>query len=444
MKSFFLNIYLSNRFFIVFGAIAVLFAFAFVWSMLFPVAQALAVVGLAITIADVFLLFNPSLRMECRRDIPRVFSMGDENPVRITLRNNYGLTLGVNLVDELPKQYQERNFSLKFKLSPAEEKVTSYLLRPLTRGEYLFGKVNVFLTTFIGMVERRIPFKLEVKSAVYPSIVQMKQFELRTLARISNFHGIKKLRRIGHSYEFEQIKNYVRGDDFRSINWKATGRRGELMLNQYEDEKAQQVYCLVDNSRSMRMPFNGLSLLDHAINTSLVISNTALQKHDKAGLITFSDKIGTIIKADRGSNQLNQILEGLYAEEPKSLEANYELLYLTVRNMIRNRSLLFLYTNFESIFNLERQLPIIRRINKSHLMVVIFFENTEVSNYSRREVENLEEIYLQTIAQKFILEKNQIVQRLRQFGIQSIFTRPEDLSVNTINKYLELKARGMI
>lgn len=354
------------------------------------------------------------------------------------------MQLAINLVDELPKQYQERKFSMQFSLKPSEERKLTYTLRPLTRGEYLFGRVHVFIASFISLVERRIPFALEVNSAVYPSIIQMKQFELRTIAKISQFHGIKKMRRIGHSYEFEQIKNYVRGDDFRSINWKATGRRGELMLNQYEDEKAQQVYNIVDNSRSMRMPFMGLSLLDHAINTSLVISNVALQKHDKAGLITFSDKIGTIIKADRGSNQLNTILEGLYKEEPKTLEANYELLYLTVRNIINTRSLLFLYTNFESIFSLERMLPIIRRINKSHLMVVIFFENTEVSNFAKKEVENLEEIYLQTIAQKFILEKNQIIQRLRQFGIQSIFTKPEDLSVNTINKYLELKARGMI
>ena len=99
------------------------------------------------------------------------------------------------------------------------------------------------------------------------------------------------MRRIGHSYEFEQIKNYVRGDDYRSINWKATSRRGHLMVNQYEDERAQQVYNIIDKSRSMKMPFNGMSLLDYAINTSLVISNVALQKHDRAGLMTFSDKM---------------------------------------------------------------------------------------------------------------------------------------------------------
>ncbi|MEZ5054237.1 MAG: DUF58 domain-containing protein [Chitinophagales bacterium] len=102
------------------------------------------------------------------------------------------------------------------------------------------------------------------------------------------------MRKIGHSYEFEQIKNYTSGDDIRSINWKATGRRNQLMINQYGDEKSQQIYSILDKSRAMNMPFNGLSLLDYAINTTLVISNTALHKDDKAGLLTFNEKWATL------------------------------------------------------------------------------------------------------------------------------------------------------
>ena len=122
----------------------------------------------------------------------------------------------------------------------------------------------------------------------------MKRFELKSFHKLSDKKGIKKMRRIGHSYEFEQIKNYVRGDDYRSINWKATSRRAQLMVNQFQDERAQQVYSMIDKSHAMKMPFNELSLMDYAINTSLVIPNVALQKHDRAGLLTFSDKIGSV------------------------------------------------------------------------------------------------------------------------------------------------------
>ena len=192
------------------------------------------------------------------------------------------------------------------------------------------------------------------------------------------------------------------------------------------------------------MPFNGLSLLDYAINTSLAISNIALKKYDKAGLITFSDKIGATVKADRKANQLNKILHALYNEQERPLEANYELLYHIARKLVNGRSLLLLFTNFESMNALDRVLPLLRRINNLHLLVVIFFENAEVQDFVRQEVKTVEGIYTQTVAQKFLAEKAAMSQKLRQHGIQSILTRPEDLSMNTINKYLELKSRGMI
>jgi uncharacterized protein (DUF58 family) len=272
----------------------------------------------------------------------------------------------------------------------------------------------------------------------------MKKYELLAFARISTMDGIKKVRRLGHSYEFEKIRQYALGDDVRSINWKATSRRNHLMVNQYEDERSQQVYSIIDKSRAMHMPFNELSLLDYAINTSLVISNIALQKYDKTGLITFSHKIGSALPSERGNLQIKKILQALYHEKPQPYEANYDLLYRAVKNVIHGRSLIFLYLNFESSYAMERALPVLQKINSLHLLVVMIFENTELADYSRKKPEFVSDIYAQTIAQKLLNDKKQIVAKLRKYGIQTILSRPEELSINTVNKYLELKARGMI
>jgi uncharacterized protein (DUF58 family) len=272
----------------------------------------------------------------------------------------------------------------------------------------------------------------------------MKKYELKTFARTATEYGVKKVRRIGHSYEFEHIKQYQRGDDYRSVNWKATGRRAQLMVNQYEDEKSQQVYCIIDKSRVMHMPFHGLSLFDYAVNASLVISNIVLGKQDKAGLITFADKPKALLKADRNRTQLKKILESLYNEREGSVEASYESLYMAVRKLVSSRSLLFLYTNFESSYALQRVLPQLRRMNEQHVLVVVFFENTEISTDASAEVKTLEDIYMQITAENYTLSKVQIAQQLKQYGIFSILTRPENLTVNTINKYLELKSRGLI
>ncbi|MEL6635840.1 MAG: DUF58 domain-containing protein [Bacteroidota bacterium] len=438
------NLYLSNRFFLLFGAIAGLFVLSFSLDFLFPLIQTLFVLALVLLVVDALLLFRPGLQLDIQRRTPKVFSLGDHNVVHIRLKNFSSLRLSVEVIDELPVQFQKRDFSIQLNMSPNTEHELHYDLRPTTRGEYRFGSVNVFVSSFLGLLRRRFRQEEALEVPVFPSIIQMQQFELRAFDRLTLQTGIKKIRRLGHSYEFEQIKNYVRGDDYRSINWKASSRRAQLMVNQYEDERAQQVYSIIDKSRAMKLPFEGLSLMDYAINTSLAISNVALQKYDRAGLLTFSDTIGTTLKADRKVNQLSKILNALYKEKERNLEANYELLYHAARKLIKGRSLLLLFTNFESAYALERVLPILRRINNLHLLVVVFFENTEIKDFVKSTVDTTEGIYHQTVAQQFIAEKAAMVHKLRQYGIQAVLTKPEDLTVNTINKYLELKSRGLI
>jgi len=438
------QLFLANRFFWLFGALAVLFVLSFWLPPFYPVAQVLFVLCLSAVLLDAILLFGRQMEVRAQRQTPKVFGLSDQNTVHIWLENASPLPLRIKLIDELPVQFQERGFERQLSLKAGAEQTIGYELRPVERGEYAFGRINLFLATPLGLLERRMQQGEADKVPVYPSILQMKQLELRALDRIAQHPGIKKIRRIGHSYEFEQIKNYVRGDDYRSINWKASSRRNTLMVNQYEDERAQQIYSVIDKSRVMRMPFEGLSLMDYAINASLAISNIALQKYDRAGLITFSDKIGAALKSDSKPTQLNKILLALYKEKERPVEANYELLYYAARKLVKGRSLLLLYTNFESMFALERVLPVLRRINRIHLLVVVFFENTEIRAFVEQEAETVEDIYHQTVARKFLNEKMQMVQKLQQYGIQSVLTRPEDLSVNTVNKYLELKSRGLI
>ena len=436
--------YLTNRFFWLFGALVVMFGLAYPLGWLFPLALTGFFVALALVGVDIALLFLRRPPVDCRRSLAGVFSLSDPNPVHLHLLNRSNLHLHLTVIDELPLQFQRRDFEIHCSLPPGEPFQIDYPLTPLTRGIYAFGAINVFLATRLGLVERRLVFEQPQEVSVYPSIIQMKRFELRAMRQISHDTGLKKMRRIGHSYEFEQIKNYVEGDDFRSVNWKASGRRGLLMVNQYEDERSQQVYCVVDKSRAMRMPFEGLSLMDYAINTALAISNIILKKQDKAGLLTFSDVIGATIKAERDTGQLSRILESLYREKERPGESNYELLYEAVRRLISSRSLLLLFTNFESSYALERALPTLRRLSRSHLLVVVFFENTEIRRLAQEEVRKTADIYRQTVARQFLQEKKEMVQKLRQYGIQAILTKPQDLTLNTINKYLELKSRGLI
>jgi uncharacterized protein (DUF58 family) len=437
-------LYLHQRLFIVLGIIIALFITSFIIGKLVVIPQVLFAIFVGTALTDLILLFRTRVGLKGHRLTPDKLSNGDENEIRIHVENFYPFNIILNVIDEIPHQFQKRDLNFTLKLNPGENKVIQYFLRPVKRGEYSFGSVNAFVSSPISFFLRRFKYSGDAIVPVYPSYIQMRKYELLAISNRLTETGIKKIRRIGHNMEFELIKEYVSGDDFRTINWKATARKRNLMVNHYQDERSQQVYSVIDKGRVMQMPFKGLSLLDYAINASLVISNIAIKKSDKAGILTFQDKVGTMVSATRQNNQMLKILEVLYKQKTAYRESDFSTLYVHIRRKITQRSLILLYTNFESLYGLQRQLPFLKRIANQHLLVVIFFENTEMKSLLESPANNLKEIYYKAIAEKFAYDKKLIVKELAKNGIQALLTSPEQLTVNTINKYLELKSRGMI
>jgi len=426
------------------GIIVATFIITFIIGGGFIIPKILFFIFLVAQLTDLILLFRVKRGLSGKRISADKLSNGDENEISIYLENFYTFNTELRVFDEIPHQFQRRDLEFNLGLTAGESKVIKYHLRPVKRGEYSFGAVNVLLSSPLKLFSRRFRFSADKLVPVYPSYIQMRKYELMAISHRLTDTGIKKIRRIGQNQEFELIKEYVAGDDFRTVNWKATARKSRLMVNQYQDERSQQVYSLIDKGRVMQMPFNGMSLLDYAINATLVISNIAIKKSDKAGLITFQDRIGSMLPAARLNNQMAAIQEVLYNQKTAFLETDFSVLYSTIRRSISQRSLLLLFTNFESIHGLNRQLPYLINLARTHLLVVIFFENTELKEVIEEPAESMKEIYYKAIAERFSYEKKLIVKELHKHGIQSILTPPEKLTINTINKYLELKARNLI
>lgn len=437
-------LYLTARFYLALGLCIVLFAVAFFVPEMFEGVKIFLLVVTAFIVMDYFFLFVLGKAPSAKRITADRFSNGDENKIELQVKNNMLFTTDMEIIDELPEQFQKRDFKLKHRFKAGEQKYIIYKLRPVSRGEYEFGHIIIYVRSLLGLIMRRHNIEAGEVVPVYPSFLQMRKYELLSQTTIQTEYGNKRMRKIGHSMEFEQIKEYVRGDDIRSVNWKATARKGSLMVNNYTDEKSQQVYCVIDKGRLMKMPFGGLTLLDYAINSTLVLANVCLQKQDRIGLLTFSNKMGSLLAADRKPIQRENILQLLYNQDTAFLESDYEMLYMQIRSRIKHRSLIVLYTNFESLSGLNRQLNYLRSIAKHHLLMVVFFENTELHSLSHLDAKNVEEIYIKTVAEKFEFEKRLIVKELKKHGILSILTPPEKLTINAVNKYLELKARQAI
>ena len=437
-------LYFNNRFFQ--GVILLVLAFitSFIFDLPTWLAKGLSLILFTVLLVDLLILFRIKKGIRAHRFTPEKLSNGDDNELRIFMESTYPFPVTLNIIDEIPHQFQRRDMSFQYALMPGENKTIHYFLRPVKRGEYSFGAVNIFVSSPLGLIARRYQFSQDKMVPVYPSYLQMRKYELMAISNRLTDTGIKKIRRIGQNMEFELIREYVPGDDYRTINWKASARKSHLMVNNYQDERSQQVYSLIDKGRSMQMPFNGMSLLDYAINASLVISNIALKKSDKAGVITFQHKIGTTLPASNRNHQMGQILEILYNQKTAFKESDFSALFSHVRRKISQRSLLLLFTNFESIYGVERQLPFLKSLAKYHLLVVIFFQNTELNEVLTQPAGTLNQIYIKAIAEKFALDKKIIAKELQKNGIHSLLTTPEQLSVDTINKYLELKSRGLI
>ncbi len=441
---FFKSLYIHRQFYIYLTVISVCFLLSYWIQALFGIAWILVVILAVLFFTDILILYSSKNAIEARRILPDKFSNSDPNPVPITISNTYAFTIFIDIIDELPIQFQKRDFIHKSQLASKQVYNFDYSVRPVDRGEYYFGHLNVLCSSILRIVKRRYRFQNEQMVMVYPSIIQMQKYDFLAISNSLTEIGLKKIRRIGNTSEFEQIKEYVIGDDFRTINWKATAKHAQLMVNQYQDEKSQPIYSVIDTGRVMKMPFNELKLLDYAINSTLAFSNVALKKHDKVGLISFSKKIDTFLPAIHKLTYLNRILESLYNIETQFTDSDFGLLYAQLKRKVTHRSLLLLYTNFEHLSGLKRQLPYLQAISKKHLLVVIMFKNTELDTIIAEDAENLQAIYHKTIAEKFDYEKRLMVKELQKHGIQSILTEPEKLTINTINKYLEIKARGLL
>lgn len=443
-KKYIGSLYITRRMYAAFVACIFLFTLRFFFQWVGDIPYLAVILLLILAVYDYILLFAKDKGIFASRSMAERLSNGDENEIRIDIENFYNYPVQLEVIDEVPHQFQKRDVLFTLDVKAGDKKILHYYLRPVKRGSYEFGVINIYVKTSYGFFSRRYIVGSPADVPVYPSYLQMRKYQLMAMSNRLSEIGVKKVRRIGHSMEFEQIKEYVMGDDYRTVNWKATARKGQLMVNNYADERSQQLYCIIDKSRVMKMPFDGLSLLDYAINTSLVLSNVALMKQDKAGLITFSEKISSFLVADKKALQMQSILETLYNQKTRYLESDYERLYIFIRRKITQRSLLLLFTNFESLTGMKRQLQYLKKISKNHLLITVFFENTELTKFINKPSQNLEEIYSKTIAENFSFEKRQIVKELNQSGILTILTAPQNLTVNALNKYLEIKARQLV
>ena len=437
--------YLRTPFYRAWGICAAVMAAGMLWRPLLYVGIALLVALMLYTFYEYQLASRAARDLQMGRRVQSRLSLGDDNIVEVRAVNRSAMPLTIRVLDELPVQLQDRDFGFDVPLSAGAERNLEYVVHPLTRGRYAFGQLFGYVSVGRRLIERRYAYGPTAEEvAVYPSVIQMRRQALRVRQLARQEGPSIRVKQFGRSYEFDQIKPYVPGDDYRSLNWKASARANALMLNTYIEEKSQRVIALVDSGRTMLAPFDGLSLLDYAINSTLALLNVALIRGDRVGLVGFDKQVHTAVPVSAKPAQLQRIMERLYAQESTDFEPDYGALYQHVRRRVRGRSLLMLYTNFDTLVSLQRNLPVLRQMSRAHVLVVVMFENARITEELDRQPETIEDAYLNTVAAEYEANQERIAATLHQHGILVMRTAPQRLTADAVSRYLDVKRGGRL
>lgn len=445
MKFFLQSFYLSKYTYMLLGMCVILFCFGLFNIVFFTIGQIVLYLTIAVILLETLLLYKQKSIIASSRKLPFKLSNGDMNTVLLQFKNVTNFDFYTDIIEELPEQFQIRQWQKSTKITANEISSFSYPVYPKVRGNYIWRNCHLLSKlSLYSLVIRKDSYDFNQEIACYPSFDQFNRLPIKAMVSQFTDSNEKVVQRIGQSLEFEQIKEYANGDDYRHINWKASAKRGHMMVNQYQDERSQDIYCLLDMGRCMKMPFEGQTLLDYAINGVLALSKAIIDMQDKAGLIDFSANKCGLIPAKKDLKQFVKINDALFNLDTQFLESDFEKLYKFVRLKVKQRSLLVIFTNFDSVNAMHRQLPYLKSLARHHLLLVIFFENTELSQDITNQAANIKEIYSKTIGYNMLIQNKLISQELQKFGIQSLMVKPQKLSIEVINSYLNIKRKSLL
>jgi uncharacterized protein (DUF58 family) len=437
--------FLKKLFFIILFAIAAVSAFGVKFDALYGIALILLCLFVVASLADIVLLLL--LRIDGGREIVSKLDLGEENIFSVSFKITRGWLKSAYLIDELPSEFRRTESNLPFN---RQFSIFScrYSVMPSRRGHFLLGRSLVYASC-LGLFERRIILQPEGQEVdVYPAYSRLREKDEQVRSRQNLTTGNHKRQLPANKTEFRDIREYVTGDDIRTINWKASARTGHVMVNEYEDERSQHVINVIDCGTAMQRTFNSLSLQDHAINASLLVSYSALEKEsDCVGICSYGPKGISFLPPRAGKPQFNSIMQQLYALDTEYGESDIEQLCLVIDRNVKRRSLIFLYTEIPTISVLERQLQFFKRISTRNCLVIVNCLDHELEGMADRYIEGKQKSRTHslcvesTLAKDTVNQKQLIADTLQQNGIYCLSIHPESLSFGILSKYIELKAK---
>ncbi len=383
-------------------------------------------------------------KIKVARHVPPRLSVGVANKIELDLINTSGRPWHLRIKDDVPEEFRAEPDELALKVSASSRARLAYRVVPVKRGKFSFGPVHVRVRGPAGLMWHERSLGIGESVAVFPDLRGASRLLLSDAALDLVNLGLRQLRRDGRGSEFARLRDYAQGDSVREVDWKATARRTRPVTRVFESERSQTLLIGVDAGRSMAARVDGLTKLDHAVNAALFLSFVAIKNGDRVGLVVFADGVKSYLQPNSGRTQYRKIVDALYSARPHLTYVDYLALFKELNVRLLRRSLLCVFTDFIDEDQASTMVDPMRRLAKRHVPLCLSVKDTALASLLSTQPPEAETAYQHAVASELLLEREAMKRKIGQGGVQMIDVNPDELSLAAVNKYLEIKARGVL
>lgn len=391
------------------------------------------------------LVVTPSLlAIEVNRDVNEVLSVGTPNSVKLWFTNRGSVPLKIHVHDEPPMPCHYTDLPFDIELFPNKHQYSIYHVEPHHRGKNRFRRVFLQMKSRLGLWTLYDERDIHQVVRIYPDIKAVHGVELMARRNRLAETGIKMSRLRGRGTEFDRLREYRRGDEFRSIDWKATSRHQELISREYVVEKNQNIIFLLDCGRSMCNADEGVTHFDRALNAAILLSYVALRQGDTVSLMACSNKVERWVPPVRGAGSIQKLIRQVYDLDPVYEASDYRLMSEQLQLRYRKRSLVVVLTHALDEVHLSHLSDALRMMRWPHLVLSAFLRNVPLQERMNAIPETDREAFQIAAAADIVATQTTQIAALQKSGLLILNTLPENLSVNLISRYLDIKARQLL
>lgn len=404
----------------------------------------LALDAVALLAAGFDFLEARAVRLEVSRVLPARLSVGAPNRVEVHLSVRSGRDVEVLARDDVPEAFSAEPDEALLHLPAQAHTRWVYRVTPSKRGKFQFGDLNVRVRGPLGLVFHERRFPAAQSASVFPDLRGASRLLLSGAALDLVNLGLRQLRRDGRGSEFARLRDYAQGDSVRDVDWKATGRRGKPVTRVMESERSQSILICVDAGRSMAAHVDGLTKLDHAVNAALFLAFVALRNGDRVGLAVFADGVKAYLPPAAGRGQYRKLLDALYSTTPSLTYVDYLALFKELNVRLTRRSLLCVFTDFLDEEQASTMVAPLHRLARRHVPLCLSVKDTALSRLLTTPPPSPEEAFQHAVASELLADREGLKAKVSAGGVQMLDVQPDELSLAAVNRYLDIKARGVL